>query len=216
MRRQVVLLFVIATILLSLFLGACASRDQSIAQSESSSISVSSNSPSLSPDPTINVSETQTPTNIAASEEIQSAISLGKMLVHFIDVGQGDSIHIQAGDHAMLIDAGENDKGSVVLSYLKDQGISKLDYVIATHPHSDHIGGLDTVLNAIPTDNVILPNVGNSTQSFEDFLDAVYKNNSKAIQPVVGISYSLGDAVFVRRCFFEANKKCTWDLGNKL
>ena len=67
--------------------------------------------------------------------------------VHFIDVGQGDSILICNGDETALIDAGENNRGDDVLLYLSRLGIDNLDYVIGTHAHSDHIGGLDTVLN---------------------------------------------------------------------
>lgn len=69
-----------------------------------------------------------------------------KLLVHFIDVGQGDSILITQGKHAMLIDAGNNDKGTTVQLYLKKQGLTSLDYVIGTHPDADHIGGLDVVI----------------------------------------------------------------------
>ena len=64
----------------------------------------------------------------------------GEMSVHFIDIGQGDSTLIKCGNHAMLIDAGENDCGTKVQAYLESQGVTKLDYVIGTHPDSDHIG----------------------------------------------------------------------------
>lgn len=116
--------------------------------------------------------------------------------VHFIDVGQGDSILIEADDSAMLIDAGENNKGSVVVDYLKSQEIKELYYVIGTHPHSDHIGGLDAVLNTFPVKKVIMPDITNNTQTFEDVLDAVAKNNLSITKPVMGTSYSLGPATF--------------------
>ena len=69
--------------------------------------------------------------------------------MHFIDVGQGDSILAESDGHYMLIDAGENDQAGTVISYLKAQGVTKLDYVIGTHPHSDHIGGLDKVIDTL-------------------------------------------------------------------
>ena len=72
------------------------------------------------------------------------------LAVHFIDVGQGDSILAESNGHYMLIDAGENDQAGTVISYLKAQGVTKLDYVIGTHPHSDHIGGLDKVIDTFP------------------------------------------------------------------
>lgn len=116
--------------------------------------------------------------------------------VHFIDVGQGDAILIEAGDASMLIDAGENNKGSIVVDYLKQCNISNLDYVIGTHPHSDHIGGLDTVLEAISVDKVIMPSVSHTTKTFEDLLDIIEEKNLKITKPVVGNEYELGPADF--------------------
>ena len=80
-----------------------------------------------------------------------------KLLVHFIDVGQGDSILITQGKHAMLIDAGNNDKGTTVQLYLKKQGLTSLDYVIGTHPDADHIGGLDVVIYKFDCKKILLP-----------------------------------------------------------
>jgi beta-lactamase superfamily II metal-dependent hydrolase len=116
--------------------------------------------------------------------------------VHFIDVGQGDAILIEAEDSAMLIDAGENNKGSVVTDYLETQNITKLDYVIGTHPHSDHIGGLDTVISSIEVDKVILPSATHTTATFEDLLDALAENNLGITMAVAGDQYSLGPATF--------------------
>lgn len=118
------------------------------------------------------------------------------MDVHFIDVGQGDSILIETKEATMLIDAGENNKGNTVADYLKSQNITKLDYVVGTHPHSDHIGGLDIILNTFQTKHVILPAVDSTTQAFEDVLDAIKKNNLTITKAVVGDKYSLGPATF--------------------
>lgn len=116
--------------------------------------------------------------------------------VHFIDVGQGDSILIEADNSAMLIDAGENNKGSVVVDYLKSQEIKELYYLIGTHPHSDHIGGLDTVLNSFPVKKLIMPEISHTTETFEDVLDAAAKNELTITKPVVGTIYHLGPATF--------------------
>jgi beta-lactamase superfamily II metal-dependent hydrolase len=116
--------------------------------------------------------------------------------VHFIDVGQGDAILIEAEDSAMLIDAGENNKGTVVTDYLETQNITKLDYVIGTHPHSDHIGGLDTVISSIEVDKVILPSATHTTATFEDLLDVLAENNLGITMAVAGDQYSLGPATF--------------------
>lgn len=117
--------------------------------------------------------------------------------VHFIDVGQGDAILIETGTESMLIDAGENNKGTVVTDYLKLHNITELDYVIGTHPHSDHIGGLDTVLNEFPVGQVILPSVVHTTKTYEDVLDTVDKKGLKIKAPTPEDRYQLGSAEFV-------------------
>lgn len=118
------------------------------------------------------------------------------LAVHFIDVGQGDSILAVSEGHYMLIDAGENDQADTVISYLRQQGVTTLDYVIGTHPHSDHIGGLDQVINTFEVDKVILPPVEHTTRTFEDVLDAIAAKGLKITKPVPGSSYSLGRASF--------------------
>ncbi len=121
----------------------------------------------------------------------------GQMEVHFIDVGQGDSILIKDNSHAMLIDAGENNQGETVVNYLKKENVKELDYVIATHPHSDHIGGMDTVIQNIKIDQVILPKVAHNTKTYEDVLDAIQNKNITVKQPKVGDNYTLGKAHFI-------------------
>lgn len=100
----------------------------------------------------------------------------GEVRVHFIDVGQGDSMLIEGGGECVLIDAGENDQGDEVLGYLAAAGIEKVDLAVGTHPHSDHIGGLDTVLTGIPVGRLMLSDVPDAlvptTRTYLDLLDA--------------------------------------------
>lgn len=117
--------------------------------------------------------------------------------VHFIDVGQGDSILIESAGKYMLIDAGENEKGKVVINYLKNTGVKKLDYIIATHPHSDHIGGLDDVVRQFDIGKVIMPDVEHTTNTFDDLLDAISEKGLKITKAKVGNKYDIGDASFV-------------------
>lgn len=124
------------------------------------------------------------------------AASGSGLAVHFIDVGQGDSILASSEGHYMLIDAGENDQADTVISYLKQQGVTKLDYVIGTHPHSDHIGGLDKVIDTFAVEKVMLPPVEHTTQTFEDVLDSIASKGLKITKPVPGDSYDLGGASF--------------------
>lgn len=115
--------------------------------------------------------------------------------VHFIDVGQGDSILIQDEDTTLLIDAGDNGYEDFVVDYLKKQKIENLNHVIGTHPHADHIGGLDAVINEFTVDNFYMPKVSHTTKTFEDVIKAVKSNNLKITAPVPGTKITLDTAV---------------------
>jgi competence protein ComEC len=100
------------------------------------------------------------------------ALPDGQLRVHFIDVGQGDSILLQTSDgQSLLIDGGYG--GSGALAYLQAHGITSIDVMVATHPHADHIGGLVDVLRALPVGAVWTSGASHSTGTFEDFLDAI-------------------------------------------
>lgn len=116
--------------------------------------------------------------------------------VHFIDVGQADAILITKGSEAMLIDGGNRDDAELVIQYLKEQDVKKLNYVIATHPHEDHIGGLSQVMNTFKVEKVILSNGETGTVTFEDFIASIEANNISVAYANVGDTYLLGDASF--------------------
>jgi competence protein ComEC len=120
----------------------------------------------------------------------------GIIEVHFIDVGEGDSILIETKDSAMLIDAGDNQKGIEVVNYLQSQNIQKLDYLIGTHLRSDHIGGLDDVLNSFPVNRVLMPEIAYNTASFEELQNTLNKKNITITRPEAGTQYNLGNASF--------------------
>lgn len=120
--------------------------------------------------------------------------------VHYIDVGQGDSIFIKCGGETMLIDAGERDYGDVVTNYIKTHSDgTKLDIVVATHPHSDHIGGMAEVLeNMGGAKTLIVPKIVDqyvpTTKTYEKFLKTVGNLGMKLTPAKVGNTYSLGAA----------------------
>jgi len=94
-----------------------------------------------------------------------------KVEVHFIDVGQGDSTYIKLPNNVdILIDGGNNWYGDEVVAYLKSQDVDDIEYMIATHPDADHIGGLDEVLKAFDIENVYAPNVSHTTKTYYDFI----------------------------------------------
>ncbi len=118
------------------------------------------------------------------------------MEVHFIDVGQGDSTLVKYGDHAMLIDAGDNYKGTKIQLYLKKQGITKLDYLILTHPDADHIGGADVIVTKFPIDHVYMSPYTKTNKTYTELTDAFEYKGLKWSTPKVGAKYTLGNAQF--------------------
>jgi len=143
-------------------------------------------------------------------EQADKTVS-GKLEVHFIDVGQADSILIKNGSQAMLIDAGNNADASLVVNYIKGQGFTKLDYVIGTHPHEDHIGGLDAVIKAFDIQTLIMPKASSNTKTFQDVLTAIKDKGLKVTSPVPGRKYELGNAEFT---ILAPNGSSYSDLNN--
>lgn len=112
-----------------------------------------------------------------------------ELAVHFLDVGQGDSILIQfPNDSVMLIDAGPDRSGAPVISYLKQQGIKKIDYLVATHPHADHIGGMAAVIKEFDISKVYMPKVTHTTKTFEDMLLSIRKKGLKITPARAGLN----------------------------
>jgi beta-lactamase superfamily II metal-dependent hydrolase len=104
--------------------------------------------------------------------------------VHFIDVGQADSILINLpGKVTMLIDAGNNGDKDTVIDYIKSQGIKQIDFLVGTHPHEDHIGGLDAVIKSVDIGKVYMPKVTHTSKTFKDVLLAVKEKGLKVSSP---------------------------------
>ena len=101
----------------------------------------------------------------------------GRMAVYFLDVGQGDSALILYNGTTILIDAGEADAGPGIVSYLKGQGVRDIDILIATHPHSDHIGGMQDVLKNFNVKSVIDSGMPHTTTTYQKFLDTIDQKN---------------------------------------
>lgn len=134
--------------------------------------------------------------NDNSTQKIETSKVDGNLIVDFIDVGQGDSILIRQGDHAMLIDGGTSECKDDLLNFLESENIQKFDYIVGTHPHEDHIGSLDDVINAYDFDTILFPKVTTTTKTFENLVNAVKNKNKKFTTPVSGNEYTLGDAKF--------------------
>lgn len=99
--------------------------------------------------------------------------------VHFINVGQGDSILVQVNNKNLIIDSGPKDNKNNLLKYLNDLNITSFDYIIATHPHEDHIGNMAYLINNYKVLNFYAPKVSSTTSSFETMVEALVRKNLK-------------------------------------
>lgn len=114
--------------------------------------------------------------------------------IHVLDVGQGLSVLIESNGHYMLYDGGDSDKSSYVVSYLQQEGVPSLDYVVASHYDSDHLNGIVGALNAFPVSNVWGPNYTADTRVFESFNSVISEKGLTRVQPAIGSQIQLGDA----------------------
>lgn len=120
-----------------------------------------------------------------------------KLEVHFIDVGQADSILVKTGEKAMLIDAGDSKSADTIKAYLESQGVSKLEYLIGTHPHEDHMGSFADVINNFEVKNIILTEKINTGKYFRRAIEAIENKGLLITKANVGDKYELGDAEFI-------------------
>lgn len=116
------------------------------------------------------------------------------LIIEYLDVGQGDSILITTNNHNMLIDAGNNKDGKLLVNYFKEKNIKEFEYVIGTHPHEDHIGGMDNILKNFKVDKIYMPNVTTNYKTYTEIIDYLNKNNQEITIPYIGEIFYLGEA----------------------
>ena len=136
--------------------------------------------------------------------------ALGGLQVHFIDVGQADSTLLIDSGKTMLIDAGNNADGRLVVRYLQNLGIVHIDILVGTHPHEDHIGGLDDVIENFSIGQIVMPAKTHNTKSFEDVLDAIALKGMGITVPKVGDMFQIGKSSLsllgpIRTDYFNIN-----------
>ncbi|MGA9140316.1 MAG: ComEC/Rec2 family competence protein [Methanocella sp.] len=141
---------------------------------------------------------TPAPSMTATPAAAGTGLANGTLQVHFLDVGQGDSILVKYGNKSMLVDGGPIDAGQTVGSYLKGQGIGTIDVLVSTHPHADHIGGLLTVLRDFPVKVVYDSGIPHTTQTYEEYLTLIDRKNIRYIVPERGNTIDLGPGVTVQ------------------
>ena len=122
----------------------------------------------------------------------------GELEVHFLDVGNADCTLVRQGEHTLLIDAGERGDSEEILEYLSQNGVSKLDLVVATHAHADHIGSMAKVINALPVGRFVMAFMPESetptTATYLDMLEALDEKAVPIDEAVPGAVYEVGAA----------------------
>ncbi len=117
-----------------------------------------------------------------------------QMEVHFMDVGQGDATLVTCGGHAMLIDAGDDTKGTAIQNYLQKQKITRLDYLVLTHPDADHIGGAPVIITKFDISNVFVSNFEKDNKTYQKLIQSLDDKRLKLLTPKVNSQYTLGTA----------------------
>ena len=149
------------------------------------------------------LAETGGQTKAGGAEEIKTGDLEGteadetadtEMTVHYLDVGQGDCMLLACDGEYMLIDAGDNSKGTAVQNYLTKQGVKTIKYVIGTHPDADHVGGLDVILYKFDCETVMLPDISKDTKTYRDVLDTMDQKGYTNTLPAAGEEFMLGSA----------------------
>ncbi len=135
------------------------------------------------------------------NNDVSVAFPSENVSVHFIDVGQGDSELIITPEYNILIDSGENENYTKVLNYLDSYNIDTLHYIIVTHPHSDHAGGMSYIIDEVTVKKIIMPDIKDeiipTTSTYRRLISSIEKNNTEVIFANENLSFDLGDNTFI-------------------
>ena len=134
--------------------------------------------------------------NTSSSYDNNTNSSTSEVLVYFIDVGQADAIYIKDGNSNMMIDAGNNADGKLLVKYLQSLNVRGFKYVVGTHAHEAHIGGMDDIINNFKIDSFYMPEAISTSKTFEDVLDALDKNKVTFQTPKIGDKFTLENTNF--------------------
>lgn len=157
----------------------------------------------------------QTEENKETSAEVTDNLL---MKVHFIDVGQADCILVENNSKYMLVDGGNNDDKDVILDYLNRLGVKEFEAIIMTHPHEDHIGSIDTVIQEFKVKKIYAPKKEHTTKTYEDVLNAVIETGNTLHAPKPGEKFSFGAVTitFLAPSKDYGNNLNNWSIGIKV
>lgn len=127
---------------------------------------------------------------------VNTVATEGDLIVHFLDVGEGNATLLESDGKYMLVDGGVNSKSSYLIAYLEKQGVESFEYVIATHYDADHLAGIVGILHMFPIDTILGPDYETDTKIYKSFTDTMAMLKYKVISPAVGDRYEFGNAVF--------------------
>lgn len=116
--------------------------------------------------------------------------------IYYLNVGQADSILINNNDDTMLIDAGNNSDGDNIVDFIKELKIKDIDILVGTHPHEDHIGGLDNIINNFDIGKIYMPDATTNTKTFEDVIDRIEEKEYNINIPEIDEKFNLGNMKF--------------------
>ena len=173
-------LSLILTMMMAFALVACSSESSSTETKQSNSQDVKSN---------VTVENT-------SKKETQPSYTGGELKVHFLDVGQGLSVLIQSEGQTLIYDGGDRKTSSFVVSYLKEQHVESIDYLVSSHYDSDHMAGLIGCLKAFDVKNVISSDYVHDSQLYTSFVNAVKDKGLQMQHPSVGTKFQFGSASF--------------------
>lgn len=140
----------------------------------------------------------QDPSEETTADKNETAdVASAQLKVHFLNVGQALSVLIQdENGNELLYDMGNDADAPFISEYLKKAGVESIEYMINSHPHEDHIGGMDKLLKAFEVDTVIMSNLTYDTKAYKEVLDLLIQKNIKVTDPVPGETYSVGSWSF--------------------
>ena len=130
--------------------------------------------------------------DIFPTDRIAEALEEGKTVICFIDVGQADSILVMTPKGNMLIDTGTTASQDKLKDFLRDRGVEELEYLLLTHPHDDHIGGADMVLDNFKVKNVIMTKAEDQPELLLPLIDKINANSINVIDGIAGTTFELG------------------------